>query len=103
MRAGSLDRRVTIRRQSQNRNEYNELENVWNDVRTVAASRTDLSATERFVAGQLYAVRAVTFRTRYMADLLPTDRLVCEGVTYEVKGIRELGRREGLEIAAEAS
>jgi len=103
MRAGSLDRRVTIRRQSQTRNEYNELENVWNDVRTVPASRTDLSATERFVAGGLYAQRTVTFRMRFMTDLLPTDRLVCEGVTYDVKGIRELGRREGLEIAAEAS
>jgi SPP1 family predicted phage head-tail adaptor len=103
MRAGDLDRRVTILRPIvTGTNDFNEpiVEPVA--VRTVWASLIFKSADEEFAAGQRYAVRIVTFRMRFMADLAETDSLQCEGVTYDVKGIKELGRRDGLEIAAEA-
>lgn len=45
----------------------------------------------------------MTFRTRWFAGISETDKLVSDGVEYDVKGVLEIGRREGLEIAAEAT
>ena len=59
------------------------------------------SEDEAFAAAQRYAKRTVTFRTYLQADLAETDRLRCDGVEFNIVGIRELGFRAGLEIAAE--
>ncbi|MCA9467679.1 MAG: head-tail adaptor protein, partial [Nitrospira sp.] len=39
---------------------------------------------------------------RYRADLTPIDRLSYAGRTYDVTGVVEIGRREGLEIYSKA-
>jgi SPP1 family predicted phage head-tail adaptor len=102
MRAGTLDRRVTVLRRVQvGETPLNEPIFEWQEVRTVWAAKVHKSEDEKFAASQVYAQRVVTFRTRFMSDLAETDRLVCDGLTYNLKGIRELGRRDGLEVAAE--
>jgi SPP1 family predicted phage head-tail adaptor len=102
MRAGQLDRRVTVLRNVQiGVTELNEPIYELQELRTVWAAKIHKSEDEKFAASQFYSQRIVTFRTRYMAELVETDKLMCEGLTYNIKGIRELGRREGLEIAAE--
>jgi SPP1 family predicted phage head-tail adaptor len=101
--AGKMDRRISIQRLVQTGvSELNEPIFSYQEVRIVWGAKIHKSEDEKFASGQRYAVRVVTFQTHYMPDLTETDRLVSEGVTYDVKGIRELGRREGLEIAAEA-
>jgi len=102
MRAGKLDRRLTITRRVQAGTDgLNQPVFEWQAVRTVWAAKIHKSEDEQFAAAQRYATRTVTFRTRYFADVVETDRLQCEGQTYNVTGIREIGRRAGLDIAAE--
>lgn len=101
MRAGDLRWRVTILRQTDDTNQWDERLDVWEELRTVRALKIHKSEDERFAAEQRYESRLVTFRTNYMPDLLATDRLRCDGLDYEIKGIRELGFRRGTEIAAE--
>jgi hypothetical protein len=38
------------------------------------------------------------FRVRYVAGVKLDDRLTYEGATFDVKELKEIGRRRGLEI-----
>jgi hypothetical protein len=38
----------------------------------------------------------------FTAGISPKDRLTCEGVEYDITGIKEIGRRVGVEISASA-
>ena len=40
---------------------------------------------------------------RFTSDLTAVDRLRCNGVEYDIKGIREIGFREAIEVKAEAT
>lgn len=98
--AATLNRRVTIVRRTLVPGPWNP-EEVWTDLRTVwAAVRYD-SADEQFAAGQFYARRIVTFTMRFTHDLTEVDRLRCDGTTYDIRGITEIGFREGIEVKAE--
>lgn len=102
MRIGAMNRRVTILRRVQTGTDsLNSPIFEWQSVRTVWAEEIHKREDERFAVDQRYAVRVVTFRTHYLSDISEVDRLECDGLTYDVKGIRELGFHEGTEIAAE--
>lgn len=59
------------------------------------------SENEAYAAAQQYAKGVVTFRTHWWSGLEETDKLECEGRTYNVRGQREIGDRAGMEITAE--
>src|SRR5690606_33405087 len=67
------------------------------------AAKIFKSEDERYSASQVYAVRLVTFRSHFIEDVRPTDRLTCEGETYNIRGVREIGYREGIEITAQST
>lgn len=105
MRAGSLDRRITLERFTSTRDDYNEEVRTWTTLASRAASYEPLSDGERFRAGETAATASARFVIRHstaVADLSPLDRLVFEGVTYEIVRVKEIGRREGIEITANA-
>jgi len=68
------------------------------------ASKKDVSDSERWRAGEVSSLLSCRFVVRYTpftADLTPRDRIVCEGKTYDITGIKEVGdRRSFLEISA---
>ena len=103
MQAGKLDRRITLQRASTTKNGFNEDVEAWGDIATVWASATPVSDAERVRAQQVGAVISMRFQIRFstaVADLSPTDRLSYNGKTYNITAVKELGRREGLEITA---
>ena len=104
MRAGKLDRRVTIRRLTETgRTPLNEPILSWTDVATVWGQQRPNRGSERFEAGQVSGAAVLTFHIRYRADLSVKDRLVYEGREYEIIAPpRELGRRVVSEIDAVA-
>lgn len=106
MRAGALDRRITLRRFTPGApNAFNEVVDAWNDLATLWASKRDISDGERTAAAQTGASITTRFQIRWsatVADLSPKDQLACEGKLYEITAVKELGRREGLEITARA-
>jgi SPP1 family predicted phage head-tail adaptor len=56
-------------------------------------------------AGETLASKSYRFTIRYssdVADVDPRDRVTFDGRTYDVQGVKEIGRREGLEITATA-
>ena len=103
MRAGKLDRKIILQRFTETRDAYNEPVKTWATLATRAASYEPLSDGERFRASETAANASARFVIRYSAavsDLNPKDRLEYESEAWEILHVKELGRREGLEILA---
>lgn len=103
--AGPLDRRITIERATVTRNALNEEVRTWSPIATVWASKSDVKDAERWAAHEVAAEVTTRFRIRWqaaLANLNPLDRVICEGRTYDINAVKEVGRHEGLEITAVA-
>lgn len=101
MKAGRLDRRLMIRRRVVDDGGQWGPVTTWPEGPVVWARIEHGKEDEAFAANELYSVRIVTFETRYMEEVGNEDRLECEGQFYDILGVREIGRRQGLEIKAE--
>lgn len=101
MLAGKLDRRVQILRATYAENDFGDMVQTWSVLATRWASRQDLSDAERVRAQQVGATMTARFQIRWdgeVADLSPKDRLVCDGQVFDIRGVKEIQRRRGLEI-----
>ena len=105
MDAGALDRRVQVRRAGLVDDGFGQVE-AWADHGApVWAAKKDISDGERFRALAVAANVTTRFQLRlsaFTAGITPADRLVCEGREYDISGIKEIGRRVGLEVTATA-
>lgn len=102
MRAGRLDRRITIEQLVETRTATGAVKESWTFFSKVWAQVTPMSASERFLSDSKRSVRVNKFKIRYLKDLQNTMRIQYEGLVYKIIGIAELGRFEGYEITAEA-
>ena len=87
---------------------------TWNDADPAAdnhgpvhfAAKRDLSDGERWRAGEEQAHVTTRFTLRwspFVDGITPKDRLVCEGVTYEITGKKDgAGRRRWIEFTCAA-
>ncbi len=98
MKAGSLDRVVTVQRAIEATDDLGQVVNTWSAIATLRAAKIQATTTEYLREAGLQGDSVVIFRARWLDGLTVRDRLQCEGVTYDVKEIKELGRRKGLEI-----
>ena len=101
-----LDRRIQVLRSALDDNgyqvapgDYVSIGTLWaakgfprdaNDREVLEADQTAVSFVVRFVVG--YSALAASIRH--------TDRVFCEGVTYGVMAVKEVGHRAGFEIYA---
>lgn len=118
MRAGRLDRLITIQRKSVTQDAYGQEIATWTALADRrAASVTPLRGEERFTAAQWMAKQQVEIRVRWsasIADLNPLDRIIypalevdvspldepLEHEIYDIIEASEIGRREGFKISA---
>jgi SPP1 family predicted phage head-tail adaptor len=102
MRAGKLDRTITLQRLTRTVSPAGTVTETWADLATVRAELVSNTVTE---AGTGYGEAdnsALTFRIRYLADLTTEDRVLYQGAALDLAGILELGRRRALELRCEA-
>ena len=103
MSAGKLDRRIQFRRRTLTDNGL-EMVEAWADHGApVWASRHDVSDGERAAAGWIEATSVARFVVRsssFTRDLTVKDCLTTEGRAYDIQGIKDIGRRDRLEITA---
>lgn len=105
MRAGRLDRRVTILQQSVSQSDSGEEQVTWSTLAEVWAEKIENSGSERFSAQQYVGHSVRTFRFRYssaLAAVTTKHRLQYESVNYDITDVRELGRHHGIEVDAYA-
>lgn len=105
MDAGKLDRRISIQRYGISYNADNEPIEGFTDLATVWASVQYASDGEKARAGEVAATVSVRFQTWWstaVSTVNPKDRVAYDGKVFDIVGVKELGRREGLEISAAA-
>jgi SPP1 family predicted phage head-tail adaptor len=104
--AGKRPYRLTIRRASFTQDPGSG-ENVetWADLGTVFASKQDVSDGEKVAAAEVSATITTRFVIAWSATVQsvnPKDQVVCDGRTYDLWGVKELGFHEALELTAAA-
>jgi SPP1 family predicted phage head-tail adaptor len=97
MRAGSLDRLITIERFTNTIDDFGTPVETWSPVATLRAQIVSAS-TEEFIRNGAEAETVIVFRTRYLAGVTPADRIVYGGAAHNIKELTEIGRRRGLEL-----
>lgn len=100
--AGKLNRQITLERRSMAQDATGSPIETWNTLATVWAEKVDMRGSERYTAAQTVAQLDTKFRIRYRHGLTPIDRITYDGRVYDVGGILEIGRAEGLEFHAKA-
>ena len=104
MRAGRLDRRVTIQSATRTKDAGGQPVASWSTTATVWATVQPLRGDERLVAQQQIGHVDTRFRIRNNDDISVSveDRLVLDSENYVIRSILPFGRRgvEGLEILA---
>ena len=115
MRAGRLDRLITIQRKSSTPSDSGEQQETWTTIiERRAAGYRPLKGEERFTGEQVIGTEQIEFRIRWSANvaaLSQQDRIVYPALAdespedepdtrniYDVLAVHEIGRREGLLI-----
>lgn len=99
---GSMDRRITIERETETVKPSGSVVKAWAPVATVWAEVLQQSASEFFTGYGEAETGTVIFRVRYRPGITTTDRVSYDGTAYGIREIKELGRRDALELRGEA-
>ena len=101
-----LDRRIQFQKAAISDDGFGEVETFANHGQPLFASKKDLSDAERARAGEISGQITTRFVVRwspFTAAIGIKEQIICEGVTYNITGIKEAqGRRQWLEITTAA-
>lgn len=104
MRFAELDRRITIRRSDSARDVYGEPSQTMTDVATVWASVKFAGRPgESMQANQIFNDHECAFFIRHPRtafEVKASDEIVFDAIDYEILGVEEIGRKDGLRIFA---
>lgn len=103
MRAGKLDKIVLIEsRGADTVDAYGTpTEGTWTERATVRGEQVQASTQEYFRGYGETEQISVIFRTRFVEGVDLTDRITVESHIYNLREIKQLGRRQGLELRCE--
>jgi SPP1 family predicted phage head-tail adaptor len=103
MRAGKLDRSISIERLMEIVKPSGSVVTAWTNIATIRAEVIQQSATE-FLTGFGEAENGtIVFRVRYLPGITTADRVLYNNAAYDLKEIKEIGRRRALELRAVAT
>ncbi|KQM35678.1 head-tail adaptor protein [Rhizobium sp. Leaf68] len=98
MRAGKLDKTITIERHAITVDDYGTQTEGWSEIATVRAQIVQQSTEEFMRSFGSTGETVMVFRIRHRDGLKVADRVTEQGQAYDVKEVKELGRREGLDL-----
>lgn len=104
MDAGKLDQRVTFQRLTFTADGAGGTTEAWADYAinpNVWANVVAKAGRETMIEGRMTATFTVLFTIRNRRDIDPRDRIIWQGVAYNIRGIRDMGGRE-LRLVIEA-
>jgi SPP1 family predicted phage head-tail adaptor len=98
MRAGKLDKTITIERATEMVDANGVFQSAWATVATVRAQLIEASSEEFFRDQGAAAETVAVFRLWFLDGITVADRVRYAGRVYNIKQVKELGRRQGLEL-----
>ena len=105
MSSGRFTRKIQLQRATKTRDARNAPVLTWSNLIQMWAERTDVSAGERSRAQEVGADVTTRFVIRHNAtvdNLSATDRIVYDGKTYNITGVREVANRRDRLIEIDA-
>lgn len=103
MKAGKLDREITIERQGEPYDDgYTTVPGEWEALATVPAQVMEQGGHEYLTAEAVEATERLVFRVRWM-EVKTTDRVRYGEQLCNIMNVKELGRFDGLEIMTVAA
>jgi len=103
MQAGILDRFITIEKFTATQDSFGQEIETWTKHANVWAKKQDIRGDEFFNAKQFESEITTRWKIRWRSDLNTEMRITYSNTTYNIRGIIELGRNEGLELMTEAN
>ena len=103
MRAGKLDRKITLERETEIVDEFGTVARHWLAVATIHAQLVQASTDEFLTSFGEAGTVARVFRIRHRDGVLLTDRVTHNGRAFNIVELTEIGRRVGLELRCEAT
>lgn len=103
---GKFDRTLILQSASGSTNLANEDSETWANIGTAPEMWCQVIETrgkESLRADQIDVIQPTLFRIRYRADLNEKMRLIYNTHPYYIEGIKEIGRREYLELFTRVS
>jgi len=100
---GEFDRIITIQRAVESTDSIGTVTQSWVDIGAVYASVIPMTGTEVFRSGMTSAAEVARFRLWFVSGLTPKDRISYDGKIWNIKYLREIGRRCLHEVLAEAA
>lgn len=99
MRAGKLDRTITVHRLAETVGASGAVSTVWENLMTVRAEVREVTADEVATGFGAAEAETLVFVTRWHPSPITTgDRIMFDGKSYDLKQIAEIGRREGWKL-----
>lgn len=105
MNIGRLDRKITIESPTEAQDAHggtSPATTTWAVLDAVWARKVDLRGEEFQAAIGAQSLVACKFVIRWRSDVTTDMRIRHDGVTYNIRGVIALGRRDALELMAEA-
>jgi head-tail adaptor len=101
MRAGNLDRIITIERRTTGLDLYGTVIDTWALVATMRAQKLENATDDREGQRGDTTDTVITFRMRWLDGVTLEHRVTYEGQLFKITRIKEIGRRVGLDITCE--
>jgi SPP1 family predicted phage head-tail adaptor len=101
MRAGNLDRVIELQRPTTTLDLYGTPVQGWAKVKTMRAAMLQYLTDNREGQRGSTTDATVTFRMRWLDGVTLENRVLYDGQAFKITGIKEIGRRVGLDIMCE--
>lgn len=98
MRAGKLDKQILIQREGSTLDDFGAPAGSLSTIHTLRAQIITASTDEAIRAYGASTEVLTVFRTRYRDGIKVSDVISYAGALHDIKEIKELGRRKGLEL-----
>jgi len=98
MRAGKLDRRVSLQTATDSQDAYGQAISTWATTYTVWADVFPMPYTEQVEGDRKTEQTLFKVRIRYQSGVIPTMRLVYNSQYYDIISINEGNRQEYLDL-----
>jgi SPP1 family predicted phage head-tail adaptor len=101
MRSGKLIHQITLETFTKTVSPAGTVKEIWAPLATVRAEILQQTATEFLRADAEAERNTMIFRVRYRQGITTSTRVTYDGQAFDLVEIRELGRRQGLELRCE--
>lgn len=108
MQIGKMNTKITIQRETIDRNDYGEEIKTWDDVHIVYAKQRQLTGSEKYITSQELSISRTEFYIRYIPRISVKDRIkiteIYKGITigdiyYKIESIANVdGKNVELKI-----